>query len=146
MKLENQQTLPNFKSGLTVYGSKGNISLIWQLTSRDCTYLEFRTEILARRRERQQRRQELTKRKSAAAQERMRILSMLAKTGGTGSSKKKEDTFGMRDEDWDIYKAVSKVHLIKRWRWLTVKYFSMLTFCLTNRTEAGRIAKQNKRS
>ncbi|XP_032792319.2 actin-related protein 5 [Daphnia magna] len=67
-----------------------------------------RTEILSRRRERQQRRQELTKRKSAAAQERMRILSMLAKSGGTGPGKKKEDTFGMKDEDWDIYKAVSK--------------------------------------
>ena len=70
-----------------------------------------RTEILARRRERQQRRQELTKRKSAAAQERMRILSMLAKSGGTGTGRKKEDTFGMKDEDWEIYKTVSKVKL-----------------------------------
>lgn len=68
-----------------------------------------RNEILSRRRERQQKRQELSKRKSAAAQERMRILSMLAKSGGSGAGKKKEDTFGMRDEDWDIYKAVSKV-------------------------------------
>lgn len=72
----------------------------------------FRTEILSRRRERQQRRQELTKRKSAAAQERMRILSMLAKSGSSGPGKKKEDTFGMRDEDWDIYKAVSKVRVL----------------------------------
>ena len=72
----------------------------------------YRIEILSRRRERQQRRQELTKRKSAAAQERMRILSMLAKSGGSGTGKKKEDTFGMRDEDWDIYKAVSKVPML----------------------------------
>ena len=72
-------------------------------------YSPYRTEILSRRRERQQRRQELTKRKSAAAQERMRILSMLAKSGNSGPGKKKEDTFGMKDEDWDIYKAVSKV-------------------------------------
>ena len=40
----------------------------------------------------------------------MRILSMLAKGSGTGiGGKKKEDTFGMKDEDWDIYKTVSKV-------------------------------------
>jgi hypothetical protein len=34
---------------------------------------------------------------------------MLAKSGSSGPGKKKEDTFGMKDEDWDIYKAVSKV-------------------------------------
>jgi len=67
-----------------------------------------RVELLSNRRERQQRRSELSKRKSAAAQERMRILSLLAKSGSTGSGKKKEDTFGMKDEDWDIYKSVSK--------------------------------------
>jgi len=66
-------------------------------------------ELLSNRRERHQRRSELSKRKSAAAQERMRILSLLAKSGSTGSGKKKEDTFGMKDEDWDIYKSVSKV-------------------------------------
>ena len=68
-----------------------------------------RMEVLSSRRERHQRRSELSKRKSAAAQERMRILSLLAKSGSTGSGKKKEDTFGMKDEDWDIYKSVSKV-------------------------------------
>ena len=79
-----------------------------------CALLAFlRTELLARRRERQQRRLELSKRKSVAAQERMRILSMLAKGSATGAGgKKKEDTFGMKDEDWDIYKAVSKVGLL----------------------------------
>lgn len=42
----------------------------------------------------------------------MRILSLLAKGGSSGSGKKKEDTFGMKDEDWDIYKAVSKVDIL----------------------------------
>ena len=80
-----------------------------------CYWTIFRMELFARRRERQQRRSELSKRKSSAAQERMRILSMLAKntgsgsTGAGGSKKMKEDTFGMNDDDWDIYKAVSKV-------------------------------------
>ena len=78
---------------------------------------------MSRRRERQQRRVELSKRKSAAAQERMRILSMLAKGGGTGTGgKKKEDTFGMKDEDWDIYKTVSKV----RWDFVVPLRFHLI--------------------
>lgn len=85
-----------------LHNEKSNVS------SLDCSF--HRTEILSKRRERHQRRLELSKRKSAAAQERMRILSMLAKGSGTGiGGKKKEDTFGMKDEDWDIYKTVSKV-------------------------------------
>merc|ERR1719341_3127506 len=51
---------------------------------------------------RQQRRQQLAKRRTAASQERMRIISQLAR------NTKKEDTFGMKDEDWDVYKRISK--------------------------------------
>ena len=51
---------------------------------------------------RQLRRQQLAKRRTAASQERMRIISQLAR------NTKKEDTFGMRDEDWDVYKQISK--------------------------------------
>lgn len=47
--------------------------------------------------------QEMAKRRTAASQERMRIISQLAKR------EKKEDNFGMRDEDWDVYKAINKV-------------------------------------
>ena len=36
-------------------------------------------------------------------QERMRMISQLAKNS------KKEDNFGMRDEDWEVYKKISKV-------------------------------------
>ncbi|MPC17423.1 Actin-related protein 5 [Portunus trituberculatus] len=42
------------------------------------------------------------KRRTAASQERMRIISQLARR------EKKDDNFGMRDEDWDVYKAINK--------------------------------------
>ncbi|KAL7642190.1 UNVERIFIED_CONTAM: hypothetical protein RMT77_006751 [Armadillidium vulgare] len=59
-------------------------------------------DIHARKTARKNRRQEMAKRRTAASQERMRIISQLAKR------EKKEDNFGMRDEDWDVYKAINK--------------------------------------
>ena len=50
-----------------------------------------------------QRRQDMAKRRTAAAQERMRLISQLAKKD------KRDDDFGMRDEDWDVYKVINKV-------------------------------------
>ena len=50
---------------------------------------------------RQHRRQQMAKRRTAASQERMRIISQLAK------NTKKDDTFGMNDDDWDVYKQIS---------------------------------------
>lgn len=44
----------------------------------------------------------MAKRRTAAGQERMRIISQLAR------KEKGNDDFGMRDEDWDIYKAISR--------------------------------------
>lgn len=61
-----------------------------------------RTAILERRSLRKQRKQDLAKRRTVAAQERMRIISQLAR------KEKDDDDFGMRDEDWDVYKAISK--------------------------------------
>lgn len=61
-----------------------------------------RTALLDRRQQRRQRKQDLAKRRTAAAQERMRIISQLAR------KEKGTDDFGMRDEDWDIYKAISR--------------------------------------
>lgn len=61
-----------------------------------------RTEILEKKQARRQRRQDLAKRRTAAAQERMRIISQLAR------KEKGTDDFGSRDEDWDIYKAISR--------------------------------------
>jgi hypothetical protein len=68
---------------------------------------------------------------------------MLAKSGSSGPGKKKEDTFGMKDEDWDIYKAVSKV-------------FGFIVICLFKRLiiqsiqfirmEEGPTARLNRRN
>ena len=48
-----------------------------------------------------QKRQQMAKRRTAASQERMRIISQLAK------HTKKEDTFGLNDDDWEVYKQIS---------------------------------------
>lgn len=61
-----------------------------------------RISLVDKRNARKQRRQDLAKRHTVAAQERMRIISQLAK------KEKGTDDFGMRDEDWDIYKSISK--------------------------------------
>lgn len=61
-----------------------------------------RGRIIDKRQIRRQRKQDLAKRRTAAAQERMRIISQLAR------KEKGTDDFGMRDEDWDVYKAISK--------------------------------------
>lgn len=61
-----------------------------------------RNHVLDRRNARKQRRRDLAKRHTAAAQERMRIISQLAKKD------KGVDDFGMRDEDWEIYKTINK--------------------------------------
>lgn len=50
----------------------------------------------------------MAKRRTAAAQERMRIISQLAK------KEKRDDDFGMRDEDWDVYKVINKVRAYPR--------------------------------
>ncbi|KFB47054.1 AGAP004488-PA-like protein [Anopheles sinensis] len=61
-----------------------------------------REAILEKRQARRQRKQDLAKRRTAAAQERMRIISHLAR------KEKGSDDFGMRDEDWDVYKQISR--------------------------------------
>lgn len=61
-----------------------------------------RAALIDRRNVRKQRKQDLAKRRTVAAQERMRIISQLAR------KEKGDDDFGMRDEDWDVYKTISK--------------------------------------
>lgn len=61
-----------------------------------------RAALIERRNLRKQRKQDLAKRRTVAAQERMRIISQLAR------KEKGDDDFGMRDEDWDVYKTISK--------------------------------------
>ncbi|XP_012263485.1 actin-related protein 5 [Athalia rosae] len=61
-----------------------------------------RQDILDKRLAKRQRRQDMAKRRTAAAQERMRIISQLAR------KEKRDDDFGMRDEDWDVYKVINR--------------------------------------
>ncbi|XP_030760914.1 actin-related protein 5 [Sitophilus oryzae] len=63
---------------------------------------KMRQEILTKKMIRKQRKQDMAKRRTAAGQERMRIISQLAR------KEKGNDDFGLRDEDWDIYKTISK--------------------------------------
>lgn len=58
--------------------------------------------LLDKRQARRQRKQDLAKRRTAASLERMKIISQLAR------KEKGTDDFGKRDEDWDIYKAISR--------------------------------------
>lgn len=58
---------------------------------------------------RHQRRQDLAKRRTVAAQERMRLINQLARKD------KKDDDFGTRDEDWEVYKVINKVMYIFVW-------------------------------
>ena len=68
---------------------------------------------MEQRKQRRQQRTELGKRRSAASQNRMRIISQLAEEGvGKKSKRSKEDTFGMDDDDWNVYRAiVSGIHI-----------------------------------
>ena len=59
------------------------------------------TSLKDKKQARWQKRQQMAKRRTAASQERMRIISQLAK------HTKKEDTFGMNDDDWEVYKQIS---------------------------------------
>lgn len=61
-----------------------------------------RKDLLEKRQARRQRLSDLAKRRTVAAQERMRIISQLVKKD------KGTDDFGMRDEDWDVYKTISR--------------------------------------
>jgi len=63
-----------------------------------------RAELLEKRAARHHRKQQLAKRRTAASQERMRMISQLAKNS------KKDDNFGMNDDDWDVYKKINRDH------------------------------------
>ena len=67
----------------------------------------FRKELKEKRTLRRQRRQDMAKRGTIASQERMRLISQLAR------KEKNDDDFGIRDEDWDVYKAINKVIILK---------------------------------
>jgi len=62
-----------------------------------------RQDIIDKKAVRKQRRQDMAKRGTAASLERMRLISQLARKD------KRDDDFGSRDEDWDVYKVINKV-------------------------------------
>lgn len=64
-----------------------------------------RQDIIDKKAVRRQRRQDMAKRGTAASLERMRLISQLARKD------KRDDDFGSRDEDWDVYKVINKVSL-----------------------------------
>ncbi|XP_055856097.1 actin-related protein 5 [Episyrphus balteatus] len=95
--LESQIIVPEEKP-VVVPQPPANVSIEeWVTSTRN-----KRTQLIEKRHNRKQRRQDLAKRRTAAAQERMRIISHLAR------KEKGSDNFGMRDEDWDVYKVISK--------------------------------------
>jgi len=67
-------------------------------------------EILEAKRQRHLKKTELGKRRSAASQNRMRIISSLGAEATVKKGKRnKEDTFGMDDEDWNVYRAIVSI-------------------------------------
>lgn len=59
------------------------------------------------KRQRHLKRAELGKRRSAASQNRMRIISNLGAEVAVKKGKvSTEDTFGMDDEDWNVYRTI----------------------------------------
>lgn len=67
-----------------------------------------RKELMDNKRVRLHQKQELSKRRSAASQDRMRIISQLAEDNPVKNGRQHEDTFGMDDEDWNVYRTISK--------------------------------------
>ena len=66
------------------------------------------------KRQRDVKRVELGKRRSAASQNRMRIISSLgAEVAVKKGKQSNEDTFGMDDSDWNVYRAI-----VRRLRWV----------------------------
>lgn len=66
-----------------------------------------RQELMESKRQRQVKKVELGKRRSAASQNRMRIISSLgAEVTAKKGKQNSEDTFGMDDDDWNIYRAI----------------------------------------
>lgn len=90
---------------LYVQNAKRMVNIKSNIVKHLCDYffvLLQKQEILNKKLVRKQRKQDMAKRRTAAGQERMRIISQLAR------KEKGNDDFGIRDEDWDIYKTISR--------------------------------------
>lgn len=83
-----------------------NVVKSWVTTLKD-----QRQRLQEQRAVRKQRKSDLGKRRSYASQQRMKILTQLA-SGKTGKKVSKEDTFGMNDEDWLVYREIVSLILL----------------------------------
>ena len=107
-------------------------TMLHHMTSHDSTP----QELLDQRKQRQQQRQELGRRRSAASQNRMRLISQLAEEGagpGKKSKRSKEDTFGMNDDDWNVYRAIvsGRTLPLPLSVCMSVRLFVCLSVCLS---------------
>ncbi|XP_063421405.1 actin-related protein 5-like isoform X1 [Mytilus trossulus] len=64
-----------------------------------------RQKLLDARTSRKQKKSDMAKRRTLASQQRMKMITQLA-AGESSSTKKKADTFGQNDADWDVYKEI----------------------------------------
>ncbi|XP_062616216.1 actin-related protein 5-like [Saccostrea cucullata] len=64
---------------------------------------EKRRKLMEIRNAKKQRKADLAKRRTYASQQRMKMITQLV---SGGSKKKKEDTFGQNDADWEVYKEI----------------------------------------
>lgn len=69
------------------------------------------------KRRREVKRAELGKRRSAASQKRMRIISSLGAEVAVKKGKQNEDTFGMDDSDWNVYRTIVSCVMPSQWVW-----------------------------
>lgn len=92
---ENKSTKTSVKSIFSIDSYK-NIELLVEDVKKK------KDEVLKKKHVRKQRKIDMAKRGTAASQERMRIISQLAR------KEKGNDDFGFRDEDWELYKIISK--------------------------------------
>ncbi|XP_014262122.1 actin-related protein 5 [Cimex lectularius] len=109
-----------------------------------------REELLEKRAVRRQRRQDMAKRRTLASVERMRLISQLA-----ANNEKRDDDFGSRDEDWDVYKAINKEgdsdsegeseKLLELEEVLRAHDPTFLTYCPNNATQGGEAPAESYR-
>eukprot|EP01135_Chromosphaera_perkinsii_P007197 Nk52_evm5s745 gene=Nk52_evmTU5s745 len=69
-----------------------------------------RDAVLKRRKDRHRLKQELQNRRSHASKQRMRLIAQQAQDMNENRSrrKQKDDTFGMNDSDWSVYRTINK--------------------------------------
>ena len=92
---------------------------------------------MAAKHQRHLKKAELGKRRSAASQNRMRIISSLgAEVPAKKGKRNKEDTFGMDDEDWNVYRAIVSTSLLSN-EFLTcvMEWHTIGCNCISSPTE-----------